>query len=131
MAKTGAKVQAVDRCELCGARVGDARVRARHLRRAHPEYARNILERLAAPAVFLIAVAVLSALGAPPVAFLVALGASYALLFFGRVGSRRAREEAGVAPAIGVRRMLSEGGLRFVLFVPAVAAIVLVLSLAR
>jgi hypothetical protein len=97
----------------------------------HPEYARNVVARLAAPVVFLIAVAILSAVHAPPVAYIVALGASYAFLFFGRIGSRRARASAGALPSIGVRRMLREGGLRFVLFVPAVAAVVLVLALAR
>ncbi len=130
MAKTAAKVQAADRCELCGAGVGDARERARHLRRAHPEYARNVYARLLAPFVFLAGVLILGALHAPPVAYLVAMGVSYAFLFFGRVGSRRARERAGAAPTIGIKRMFSEGGLRFALLLPVAALVVLALSLA-
>jgi hypothetical protein len=128
MARTLERKGAVDRCELCGARVGDARVRARHLRSAHPGYARNVVARIAAPFVFLAAVAVLSALHAPPVAYLVALGASYAALFFGRVGSRKARARAGASASFGVTRTLREGGLPFVLFVPVVVLIVFVLS---
>lgn len=118
----------VDRCELCGERVSGARERARHLRSSHAGYARNVVARIAAPFIFLAAVAVLSALHAPPIAFLVALGASYAAVFFGRVGSRKARSEAGATPSIGVKRTLREGGLRFVLFVPIVLLLVFVLS---
>ena len=132
MAKTATaktpKVQATDRCELCGARVGDARERARHLRSAHPDYARNVFARIVAPLVFVATTLVLSAVHAPPAAYLVGLGASYAVVFFGRVGSRKARLKAGAVPTIGVQRMLREGGLRFVLFIPFVALIVFVLS---
>ncbi|HYZ91229.1 MAG TPA: hypothetical protein VFA34_02405 [Actinomycetota bacterium] len=127
MAQTAERLEA-DRCELCGARVGGARERARHLRSAHPGYARNVVARIAAPLVFVVAVVVLSALHAPPVAFLVALGTSYAAIFFGRIGSRRARTDAGADPTIGVKRTLREGGLRFVLFVPIVVLLVFVLS---
>ncbi len=118
----------VDRGDLCGVRVGGARERAHHLRSAHPRYARHVVARIAAPFVFMAAVVVLSALHAPPVAFLVALGASYAFVFFGRVGSRRARSEAGVRPTIGVRRMLREGGLRFILLIPVCLLVVFLLS---
>ena len=130
MSRASQTVQAADRCELCGAGVGDARARARHLRQAHPEYARNVIARLLAPFVFLAGVLILGALHAPPLAYLFALGLSYAFLFFGRVGSRRARARAGAAPAIGVRRMISEGGLRFALLLPVAALVVFVLSLA-
>ena len=128
MATQTAKVTAVDRCELCGAGVGGARERAHHLRSAHPDYARNIIARLAAPFVFLAAVVVLSALHAPPVAYLVAMGVSYAFLFFGRVGSRNARSRAGATPTVGVRRLAREGGLRFVLLLPVAVLVVFVLS---
>jgi hypothetical protein len=84
-----------------------------------------------APIVLVIAVVVLSAVHAPPVAYLVALGASYAFLFFGRVGSRRARASAGAVPSIGVRRTLREGGLWIVLLVPVAALVVLLIALAR
>jgi hypothetical protein len=117
-----------DRCELCGAVVGDARVRARHLRSAHPEYARNVGARIIAPLAFIVAVGVLSVFHAPPVAYLVAMGASYAFLFFGRVGSRKARAKAGARPSIGVKRTLREGGLRFVLLVPVLALVVFLLT---
>ena len=128
MARAIATTQSVDRCELCGARVGGARERAHHLRSAHPGYARNVVARIAAPFVFLAAVVVLSAVHAPPVAFLAALGVSYAFLFFGRVGSRRARSDAGVRPTIGIRRMLREGGLRFALLIPVCVLVVFVLA---
>jgi hypothetical protein len=36
-----------------------------------------------------------------------------------------------VDPSIGVKRTLREGGLRFVLFVPVVAAALLIIGLAR
>lgn len=117
-----------DRCELCGARVGGARERAHRLRSAHPGYARNVVARIAAPFVFLVAVLVLSALHAPPIAYLVAMGASYAAVFFGRVGSRSARSAAGASPVIGVTRMVREGGLGFVLLLPVAALIVFGLS---
>ena len=130
MAKTmePTRLNTSNRCELCGARVGDARERARHLRSAHPGYARNVVARIAAPFLFLVAVAVLSALHAPPIAFLVALGASYAAVFFGRAGSRKARSKAGAAPSLGVKRTLREGGVWFVLLVPVVVLIVFILS---
>jgi hypothetical protein len=122
------KVVEADRCELCGAVVGDARERARHLRSAHPQYARNVFARVAAPAVFLVGVGILSVLHAPPISYLVALAASYGVLFFGRVGSRKARAQAGARASIGVVRTLREGGVWFVLVIPVVALVVFLLS---
>jgi hypothetical protein len=123
-----AKRSGIDRCELCGVDVGGARERARHLRSAHPDYARNVFARIVAPLLFVAALAVLSILHAPPVAYLVAMGVSYAVLFFGRIGSRKARSKAGVRPSIGIGRMLREGGVRFVMLVPVALLIVLVLQ---
>jgi hypothetical protein len=130
MAKTASQRPnvATDRCELCGASVGGARERAHHLRREHPSYARNVTARLAAPFVFLVLTAVMASLHAPTIAYLVSLAAAYALLFFGRLGSRKARAEAGAAPSIGVTRTLREGGAWIVLLVPVLALVVFLLS---
>jgi hypothetical protein len=56
------------------------------------------------------------------------MGASYAALFFGRVGSRKARALEGITPSIGALRTLREGGLGFVLMIPIVALVVFALS---
>lgn len=121
--------QHVDRCELCGHRfeAGFA-ARMRHLRGSHPAYARGLLLRLAAPLAMIAGVLVLAVAHAPQWAYFVALGGSYALLFFGRVRSRLERTRAGATPSLSLRRILREGGLAFVLFIPVVAALVYLLG---
>lgn len=128
-AKVAAMRQPVDRCELCGHRWEPGlAARMRHLRRSHPAYARGLLLRVAAPAVFLVTVLALAVTKAPPWAYLVGLGTSYALLFFGRIRSRTERSRAGASPALPVKRLLREGGLPFILLIPIVAAIVYLLG---
>jgi hypothetical protein len=118
-----------DRCELCGVRIETAaRGRIRHLRRAHPAYARSVLLRVAAPGVFLIEVLILAALQAPTWTFVVALVCSLGVLLFGKLRSRAERERAGVRATLPFGRLLREGGLGILLLVPIVAIIVAALG---
>jgi hypothetical protein len=129
MAATVHSMQAEGRCELCGARdEGSFRSRMAHLKAEHPAYARGLILRLVAPLVFLVVVLALAALKAPSWAYLIGFGASFALLFFGKVRSRVERSRAGARPTIGIKRLVREGGLGFVLIIPAVALLILLLS---
>src|SRR6266568_5134823 len=104
------------RCELCGYRSeGDFRDRMRHLKSEHPAYARGLLFRVAAPAVFLIEVLVLAVAHAPQWAFIAALFVSFGLLFFGKQRSRTERKRAGTTATVPVKRLMKEGGLGFLL----------------
>jgi len=117
------------RCELCGARdEGSFRSRIAHLRSEHPSYARGLFLRLIAPVLFLVLVLGLAAGHAPQWAYLVALVATFGLLFFGKVRSRVERSRAGTTPTIGIKRLAREGGLGFILLIPAVAVLILLLS---
>jgi hypothetical protein len=115
----------LDTCDLCGTDVSGPRARAQHLRSAHPAYARNVLMRIAAPLVLATSLFVLAALRAPTVTLLLPVIVSCALVFVARIGSARARVAAG-APAPGVRKLVRDGGLRFLLVFPALGVLVLV-----
>lgn len=129
MAATVRAMESEGRCELCGARdEGTFRSRVAHLRTEHPAYARGLLFRLVAPAIFVVAVLVLAATGAPQWVYLVALAVSFGLLFFGKVRSRVERSRSGTSPTIGARRLLREGGLPFLLIIPVVMLLLLLLS---
>src|SRR5262245_7308296 len=129
MAATVRTMQADGRCELCGARdEGTFRSRIAHLRKEHPAYARGLFLRLIAPGAFLVAVLALSAAHAPQWSYLVALVATFGLLFFGKVRSRVERRKAGTTATIGFKRLLREGGLGFILIIPAVALLIILLS---
>src|SRR5437867_5787526 len=105
MAATVRTMQADGRCELCGARdEGSFRSRIAHLRTEHPAYARGLLFRLVAPGTFLVAVLALSVAHAPQWTYLIALIATFGLLFFGKVRSRVERSRAGARPTIGFKR---------------------------
>jgi hypothetical protein len=122
-------MQAEGRCELCGARdEGSFRSRMAHLKAEHPAYARGLILRLVSPIAFLVVVLVLAALKAPSWAYLLGLGGTFGLLFFGKVRSRVERSRAGARPTIGFKRLVREGGLGFILIVPAVALLILLLS---
>ena len=123
-----ATMETADRCELCGARAETTRDRVAHLRAEHPAYARGLLLRLVAPGVFFVGVLILAALHAPQWTFLVTLFVSFGLLFFGKVSSRAERSHAGARPTLGLKRLVREGGLPFLLIVPAVALVILVVS---
>ena len=119
----------MDRCELCGTRIAaSSRDRVRHLRAAHPVYARGVLLRVAAPGLFLLEVLILGALRAPSWTFVVALVCSLGVLLFGKLRSRSERERAGVRPTLPFGRLLREGGLGIMLLVPIVAIIVAALG---
>jgi hypothetical protein len=118
-----------DRCDLCGYLFeGSFADRMRHLRRTHPAYTRGVLLRVSAPFVFLVLVAALAALHAPTNAYIVALVATYALLFFGKQASRSQRKQAGLRATPPVKKTLREGGLSFVLLIPILAVLLLFLS---
>lgn len=118
-----------DRCELCGYRSdGTFRDRMGHLRGSHPAYARGLLFRVSAPVVFLIEVVALAAIRAPQWAYLVALASSFGLLFFGKVRSRLERSKAGARPTLPLPRLIREGGLGFILIVPAVVILIAILG---
>jgi hypothetical protein len=129
MVATIRAMETTDRCDLCGARIeGTGRERFAHLRAKHPAYARGLVMRLLSPGVFLIWVLLLGALHAPQWAYLVALGVSFGLLFFGKVRSRVERSRAGARPTLPMRRLLQEGGLAIFLIVPTVVLLILFLS---
>jgi hypothetical protein len=123
-----ATMEAADRCELCGARAETTRDRIAHLRAEHPAYARGLLLRLMAPAVFLVGVLLAAAIKAPQWTYLVVLFASFGLLFFGKVRSRAERSRAGARPTLRVKQLVREGGLPFLLIIPIVMLLILLLS---
>jgi hypothetical protein len=126
---THVKEVRADRCELCGYRSdGTFRNRISHLRERHPGYARGLLFRVVAPLVFVMEILILAAFHAPPWSFLVALGLSYALLFFGKQRSRSERRKKGARPTMPVGRLMREGGLGIVLVIPAAAILILILA---
>jgi hypothetical protein len=113
-----------DRCELCGYRSdGTARDRMRHLKEAHPAYARGVFFRVAAPGVYLAEVFLMAVLRAPQWVYFVALGSSLALLVLGKLTSRAARRESG-AEKFGVVRLVREGGMPFLLLLPAIMLLI-------
>jgi hypothetical protein len=117
------------RCELCGYRSeAGFRDRMRHLKSEHPAYARGLLFRVAAPGLFLIEVLALAALHAPQWAYLAALFTSFGLLFFGKQRSRSERKLAGTTPTLPMKRLVKEGGLGFLLVIPAIAVLIILLS---
>lgn len=129
MAATVHTMEAEGRCELCGVREeGTFRSRISHLKKEHPTYARGLLFRVVSPIVFLTSVLALSAVHAPTWAFLGAFGLSFALMFFGKSRSRVERSRAGAQPTIGMKRLLREGGLSFMLVIPVIALLILLLS---
>jgi hypothetical protein len=128
MAATVRAMQQEGRCELCGARADTARERIAHLRAEHPAYARGLLLRLFAPAILFLGVIILAALKAPSWAYVVVLALSFGALFFGKIRSRVERSRAGARPTIGFKRLVREGGLPFLLLIPAVVLIITLLS---
>ncbi len=129
MAATVHSMQAEGRCELCGARdEGTFRSRVAHLRNEHPAYARGLFLRVIAPVVFLAVILLLAALKAPAWGYVVGLGLSFGVLFLGKVRSRRERAAAGATPKMALKRLLLEGGMRFLIVIPAVAVLILLLS---
>ena len=118
-----------DSCELCGYRsTGTFRDRIGHLKGSHPAYARGLLFRTVAPMLFLLEVLAAAAIKAPQWAFLVALFSSFGLLFYGKQLSRTERRRAGTAPTIGIRRLIKEGGLPFILILPVVVMLIMLAS---
>ena len=129
MAATVHSMQAEGRCELCGARdEGTFRSRVAHLRKEHPAYARGLFLRVIAPVVFLAVILVLAALKSPAWGYVVGLGLSFGVLFLGKVRSRRERAAAGATPKMALKRLLLEGGMRFIIVIPAVAVLIIMLS---
>ena len=121
-------MQQEGRCELCGARADTARERITHLRAEHPAYARGLLLRLVAPGILFLGVIILASLKAPSWAYVVVLALSFGSLFFGKVRSRVERSRAGARPTMGVKRLVREGGLPFLLIIPIVVGLILLLS---
>ncbi len=129
MAATVHAMQAEGRCELCGARdEGTFRSRVAHLRQEHPAYARGLLLRVIAPVVFLAAIFILSALKAPTWAYIVGLGLGFGVLFLGKARTRRERTAAGATPKMALKRVLLEGGIRFIIVIPAIAVLIILLT---
>lgn len=129
MAATVHSMQAEGRCELCGARdEGTFRSRVAHLRREHPAYARGLFLRVIAPVVFIAALLILGALKAPAWAYVLGLGLGFGVLFLGKVRSKRERTAAGARPKMALKRVLLEGGMRFLIVIPAVAVLIILLS---
>ena len=117
-----------DRCDLCGAGVdGTFLQRTRHLRMEHPAYARGLLLRMVAPLVFLVSVVALQATGAPVWTAFVASAASLGIAVLGITQARAARVSSGAGRTAGFRKLMAEGGFRFVLLA---AVFVLMLALA-
>jgi hypothetical protein len=126
-AMSGAAI--VDRCELCGANIDGAFAkRLGHVRAQHPAYARGLLIRLTVPPLFLLAVVVLQAVGAPAWTLVVATAGSLGLAALGVAASRGARSEAGARPGVPVARFLREGGARFALLTVVLVAMLLLLT---
>lgn len=129
MAATVHSMQAEGACELCGARdEGTFRSRVAHLRQEHPAYARGLLLRVVAPVVFLAVIFLLAALKAPAWAYVVGLGLGFGVLFLGKTRTRRERTAAGTTPKMALKRLLLEGGMRFVIVIPALAVLIILLS---
>jgi len=129
MAATVHSMQAEGRCELCGARdEGTYRSRVAHLRQEHPAYARGLLLRVIAPVVFLAVILVLGALKAPAWAYVVGLGLALAVLVLGKSRTRRERTAAGTTPKMALKRVLLEGGMRFIIVIPAIVVLIILLS---
>ena len=129
MAATVHSMQAEGRCELCGARdEGTFRSRVAHLRKEHPAYARGLFLRVIAPVVFLAVILVLAALKAPAWGYVVGLGLGFGVLFLGKVRSKQERSAAGARPKMALKRVLLEGGMRFLIVIPAVAVLIILLS---
>ena len=123
------QMEETNRCDLCGYRSeGGFLDRARHLKKEHPQYAKGLLFRIAAPGIFLIEVVVMAAIHAPEWAFIVALFSSFGLLFFGKQRSRAERRAAGTRPTMPLKRLVREGGLGFMLIVPVIALLIVVMS---
>lgn len=118
-----------DRCDLCGYRsTGTFSDRLAHLRRSHPAYARGLLLRMAAPFVFLVLLFVLAAVSAPRWAYGLALLGSFGLLVVGKRRSRAERSAAGARARVPLSQIVREGGLRFILILPAVAILLVLLA---
>ena len=129
MAATVHSMQTEGRCELCGARdEGTFRSRVAHLRQEHPAYARGLLLRVIAPAVFLAVILGLGALKAPAWTYIVGLALGFGVLFLGKTRTRRARVDAGAAPKMPLKQVVLEGGMRFILVIPAIAILLFLLS---
>lgn len=129
MAARVATMTTQDRCELCGyASTGSFRDRIGHLKGSHPAYARGLLFRAVAPFFFILVVFALALLKAPQWAYMVAFFSSYGLLFFGKQMSRAERRRAGAAPSLGLRRLVKEGGLPFLLILPVVVMLIVLAS---
>lgn len=124
MAARVATMNQADRCELCGYRSdGSARDRLRHLKETHPVYARGVFFRVAAPGVYLVELILMAALSAPPWMYVLALASSVGLLVLGKMTSRAARKSAG-AQTFGINRLVREGGMPFLLLLPAIVLLV-------
>lgn len=124
-------VVAMDRCDLCGAGSdGTFSDRTRHLRKEHPAYARGLLLRIVSPLVFLAAIVALQAARAPAWTAFVATAAGVGLALVGIVKVRGARSLSGAGSAASLGKILSEGGLRFVLLA-GVFVVMLVLAANR
>jgi len=129
MAARVIQVNETNRCDLCGYRSeGRFLDRVRHLKSEHPQYAKGLLFRVAAPGIFLIEVLVMAAVHAPQWAFIVAIFSSFAFLFFGKQRSRAERRAAGTTPTMPLKRLVREGGLGFLLIVPVIALLIVVIS---
>jgi hypothetical protein len=129
MAATVHSKQAEGRRELCGAHdEGTFRSRIAHLRMEHPAYARGLFLRVIAPVVFLAVILGLGALKAPAWAYVLGLGLSLGVLFLGRARSKQGRAAAGARPKMELKRVLLEGGMRFLIVIPAVALLIITLS---
>jgi hypothetical protein len=103
-------------CDLCGAPLGlGFRERWRHAWRNHPAYARGLLLRLIAPLAFIGLMIVLTAMHAPPVVLLGALGVCLVIVAIGVAQARTAKQAAGSPPSLRFRALLQHGGLRFLL----------------
>jgi len=111
-------------CTLCGYESdGSFADRVRHLRRSHPGYARGLLLRLAAPLVFAGLVVLLAVIGAPTVAYLIALAITAGCVAAGIAASRRDPSRTSARPSL--RQLLGNGGFRFLIF--GAAALIMVL----
>ena len=67
MAARVIQVNETNRCDLCGYRSeGRFLDRVRHLKSEHPQYAKGLLFRVAAPGIFLIEVLVMAAVRSSP-----------------------------------------------------------------
>jgi hypothetical protein len=124
-----AKAVAVERCELCGARLPQASTtRIGHLRASHPRYALGLLLRLTTPLVFLLGVGALGLAGvAQQWAYLLVLALCAGILLAGIGVSRSERAHAGLRRSPPLGQLLRDGGFRFLL-IPAVLLLLLLLS---